>query len=95
MNPTSPVLDISQNQHGKLVGMKNKTKSKPTYTATLSDGRVQYKNQPPDNLYGMLPLGVYIVRGDEGTLSRTDGGDPWDGAKFHLQSGRTVIVRRD
>lgn len=71
-------------------------KTKPqTYTATLSDGRIQYKKQPFKNLFWMLPLGVFLVDGDMGSMDRKDGGDPWDGAKFHLESGRTVTVKRD
>lgn len=68
---------------------------KPTYTATLSDGKTCYRSRPDGNLFGELPLGAFLLKGDDGTMSRTDGGDPWNGAKFHLPSGRTVTVRRD
>ncbi len=75
--------------------MKTKAKSKPTYTATRNDGKVIYANQPHGNLFGQLPLGVYMDKDDLGAMSRTDGGDPWDGAKFHLEGERTITVRRD
>lgn len=60
----------------------------PTYTALRSDGKVWYANRPNGNLYGELPLGARPTKWAEGD-------DPWDGALFELESGRTITVTKD
>jgi hypothetical protein len=60
----------------------------PTYTATLSDGKVCYTHEPSGNLFGNLPFGARITKPGKD-------GDEWDGLEFALESGRTGKVVRD
>jgi hypothetical protein len=54
----------------------------------MSDGKTVYQHEPWENLWGLLPCGVRPVEWAKGD-------DPWNGAKFELESGRTIAVRRD
>lgn len=56
-------------------------------------GGLLYENQPNGNLVGDLPAGA-SAHNDAGTLTRKDGGDPFERAIFITPSGRTVIVER-
>jgi len=56
-------------------------------------GALIYENKPNGNLVGDLPAGAQAHL-NSGTLTRKDGGDPFEHAIFITPSGRTVIVER-
>jgi hypothetical protein len=78
-----------------------------TYSAIIRSGpgagRVIYAHEPQGNLVGALPMGSWPMpemldpsdlRGC-GTLTRKDGGDPFECARFQSPSGRVIEIKRD
>ena len=70
----------------------------PRYRAYIQTASAEvevYRNRPNGNLIGELPFGARpMPNGECGTLDRTDGGDPFECARFILPSGRIVVVAR-
>lgn len=70
--------------------------ARPTYRATYEQsGEVIYADRARGNLIGELPCGAFPVRDDPGTLTRSDGGDPYERALFVTPSGRVIVVERE
>lgn len=63
----------------------------------LGDGtsRVIYAHQPDGNLIGALPAGSWFDAPNDGTIGRTDGGDPFEHAILRTPSGRLITIKRD
>lgn len=66
----------------------------PTYCAYFEDnGHVIFEGRTKGNLLGHLPVGTRTLPENRcGTLSRNDGGDPFERARFVMASGRIVVV---
>jgi hypothetical protein len=63
-------------------------KAARTFTARDTNGKVWYASRPHGNLMGELPLGARPI-----AWGNSD--EPWDGARFTLESGREIIVTMD
>lgn len=67
-----------------------------TYSSRWADdGRRIYSHRPIGNL-GELPESAHPgPHGNCGTYDRTDGGDPYEHARFVTGSGREIVIEAD
>lgn len=70
---------------------------KRTYSAFYQDDHecIVYRYKTNDGTLARLPQRAVPADDERSTLSRTDGGDPYEFALFRTELGQLIVVQKD